>query len=475
MIPPYVLVSLVVRGTPAQAERARRTLAADQVHRTHRVGQPEAIGGWSGAKLAPLAQAEGQHAPHRMVADSDGAYELPGRTVRAEGQAPTTDAAANEAYDGLGMTWEFFWEVFARDSLDGKGLPLLASVHYGRDYDNAFWDGAQMVFGDGDGELFNRFTLSLDVIGHELAHGVTEYTAGLVYRGQAGALNESISDVFGSLARQYALGHDVVAADWLIGAELFTAAVHGVALRSMKEPGSAYDDPVLGKDPQPGSMEQYVVTDEDNGGVHINSGIPNRAFYLAATAIGANAWEGAGLVWYDVLVGKGIAADCDFATFAHLTVEAAAVRYGEGSVQTAAVQDAWQQVGVLPMPGADPGSAESDTVESGGDAGVDPWPSGEFPATDLEVLVRRTGGFAGLAQQRSVRLGQLPAERAQEWSTLLAGTQLDVLAAKSHPGLPDAFRYQVACPVVGVDVSFPEHLAPPSVHELLRWTLQQPE
>ncbi len=275
--------------------------------------------------------------------------------------------------------------------------------------------------------------------------------------------------MFGSLVRQHALGHDAATADWLIGAELFTAAVNGVALRSMKEPGSAYDDPVLGKDPQPGSMAQYVETDEDNGGVHINSDIPNRAFNLAATAIGGNAWEGAGLVWYDVLVGQGIAADCDFATFAHLTVEAAAARYGEGAAQTAAVRDAWQQVGVLTRPGADP------DPDPGADDEVDPVPHGEVPATDLEVLVRRTGGLAGMAQQRCVRLGQLPVERAQEWTALLASRQLAVLGAEPHPGHPDAFRYQVACPVVGVDVSFPEQLAPPAVHELLRWTLRRPE
>ncbi len=183
VIPPYVLENLAVRGNPAQAERARRTLAADRVHRTHRVGPPGATGGGPGAQLPPPAAPHARPSPRRSVADAEGTSDLPGRTVRVEGQAPTTDAAADEAYDGLGLTWQLFWQVFDRDSLDGKGMPLLASVHYGTDYDNAFWDGTQMVFGDGDGELFNRFTLSLDVIGHELAHGVTEHTAGLVYRG----------------------------------------------------------------------------------------------------------------------------------------------------------------------------------------------------------------------------------------------------------------------------------------------------
>ena len=209
-------------------------------------------------------------------------------------RGPAGDDAVNEAYDGLGATWELWSTAYARDSLDGKGMPLLATVHYGRNYDNAFWDGSQMVFGDGDGVIFERFTKSLDVIGHELAHGVTEHTAGLLYQGQSGALNESISDVFGVLVKQKALGQSAAQADWLVGAELLNASVKGRALRDMRNPGTAYDDPRLGKDPQPAHMDDYVDTQDDNGGVHINSGIPNRAFVLAADAIGGNAWDAAG-------------------------------------------------------------------------------------------------------------------------------------------------------------------------------------
>ena len=204
-----------------------------------------------------------------------------------------------------------------------------------------------MVFGDGDGRYFRRFTVSLDVIGHELTHGVTELTAGLTYRGQSGALNECISDVFGSLVRQRALGQSAQEADWLIGADLFTDAVQGVALRSLKAPGTAYDDPALGKDPQPAHMDHYVQTSDDNGGVHINSGIPNHAFYLAASAIGGNAWAGAGRIWYAALTGPGISADCDFATFAGLTLAAALAEFGDASPEVTAVESAWREVGVL--------------------------------------------------------------------------------------------------------------------------------
>jgi Zn-dependent metalloprotease len=203
-----------------------------------------------------------------------------------------------------------------------------------------------MIFGDGDGEIFNRFTIALDVIGHELAHGVTEDESQLAYLFQPGALNESLSDVFGSLVRQYALGQTAEEADWLIGRGLFTGAVDGVALRSMKAPGTAYDDPVLGRDPQPAHMRDFVRTYDDNGGVHINSGIPNRAFYLAAIAIGGRAWEKAGRIWYETLRDPQLRPSTGFARFAKLTVGCAGRLYGPGSAEQEAVAEAWGEVGL---------------------------------------------------------------------------------------------------------------------------------
>jgi Zn-dependent metalloprotease len=187
----------------------------------------------------------------RTIYDAQHAQALPGNVVRAEGQGPSGDVAADEAYDGLGATFDFYLGVYNRNSIDDEGLHLDASVHFGQAYDNAFWNGQQMVFGDGDGDLFNRFTIALDVIGHELTHGVTGDEVNLVYLGESGALNESISDVFGSLIKQYTQSPKQTAnqADWLIGAGLFTQKVNGRALRSMAQPGTAYDDPVLGKDP----------------------------------------------------------------------------------------------------------------------------------------------------------------------------------------------------------------------------------
>ena len=220
----------------------------------------------------------------------------------------------------------------------------MATVHYEQDYDNAFWDGTQLVFGDGDGQVFGRFTKPIDVLGHELSHAVTQFTADLVYEGQSGALNESMSDVFGACIKQRHLGQDAASADWLVGEGIFLPGINGRALRSMSDPGTAYDDPQIGKDPQVGSMADFVVTTDDNGGVHLNSGIPNRAFVLAARAIGGETWSGAGQIWYAALT-SGLAADSDFATFAAATVS-------EAGEHAAAVQDAWDTVGRRLAPAA---------------------------------------------------------------------------------------------------------------------------
>ncbi|MFI9149577.1 M4 family metallopeptidase [Streptomyces sp. NPDC053367] len=340
IVPPHVLDRLARADDPALSGPARRTLQRDAFERTQRrlttvIGAPAA---------APPAGAEPGR-PHRTIYDARHRTALPGRKVRAEGEEPGRDATVNRAYAGLGATYELFLGAFGRDSIDGSGLPLNATVHYEEDYNNAFWNGEQMVFGDGDGEIFLDFTIPIDVIGHELAHGVTQYTANLAYFGQSGALNESLSDVFGSLIKQHTLGQTAAEADWLIGAGLLAPRVTGTALRSMKEPGTAYDDDVLGKDPQPATMEDYVHTGRDNGGVHINSGIPNHAFYLAATALGGHAWERAGRIWYDVLTGGELHEDALFTDFATLTVKAARARYGTGDELTA-VTKAWEQVGV---------------------------------------------------------------------------------------------------------------------------------
>lgn len=457
IVPPYLLQRLEQHPDPRVQDCARVTLATDAALRAAgRLPAPR-------AHAAGAAPAAATGTPNRAIFDARNTQQLPGEQVRAEGDPATGDTAVDEAYDGLGVTWQMLFSAFGRDSLDGAGMPMHASVHYGRQYANAFWDGERMVFGDGDGEVFTGFTGAVDVIGHELAHGMTELTARLLYQGQSGALNESVSDVFGSLAKQHALGQTAESADWLIGAGLFTPAVQGEALRSMKAPGTAYDDDVLGKDPQPATMADYVETTTDYGGVHTNSGIPNHAFYLAAIAIGGHAWEAAGQVWYDVLTGGSLPSDADFVTFAEATIAAADARFGAGSTQSQAIAAAWRQVGVLAAEGEQPPPPEPTPPEQ------EPEPAPE-PAQEL-VYLCRSGGFAGLVQEFTFRPVELGPPESSEWSSLLGS---GVLAQLTEPApMPDSYVYQVVVEQEQLHVTVGEHALPDDVRDLFDRTLRR--
>jgi len=341
ILPPHILREIAKNTTDNQQRAiALNTLALDQTSRTSRILEQF----MAGTTIRPMFAAA--PAAQRSIFTASNTTDLPGKIQRSEGDPKTGDVEVDEAYDGLGATFDFYEKIFQRNSIDDQGMALKATVHFDKNYDNAFWNGEQMVFGDGDGQLFNRFTISLDVIGHELTHGVTDNTAKLVYQGQHGALNESMSDVFGSMIKQFSLNQTADKADWLIGAGLFTKAVHGKALRSMKSPGTAYDDPQLGKDPQPATMSKFVNTQSDNGGVHINSGIPNRAFCLVALALGGHSWEKAGQIWYTTLRDANLITTSNFALFANLTAKNAGHLYGSNSVERKAVLDAWKTVGV---------------------------------------------------------------------------------------------------------------------------------
>jgi Zn-dependent metalloprotease len=341
ILPPHLLRHIGQNGTPSQRKAAIDTLATD-----HTVRLTRATYQLLEASAHQALMSASEIREQRTIYDTDHSQALPGKPVANETGTTTDDHSVREAFTGLGATFDFYYKVYSRNSIDDEGLHLDGTVHYGERYDNAFWNGQQMVFGDGDGELFNRFTISLDVIGHELTHGVTGDEANLIYLGQPGALNESISDVFGSLVKQYKLKQTADKADWLIGAELLAPGVNGVALRSMKSPGTAYDDARLGKDPQPADMKDYVHTNEDNSGVHINSGIPNRAFCLLALALGGNAWEKAGKIWYETLRDKGLKKTSSFRQFAHRTIINAGHLFGSDSTEAKAVVECWNEVGI---------------------------------------------------------------------------------------------------------------------------------
>ncbi|WP_380284036.1 M4 family metallopeptidase [Kitasatospora purpeofusca] len=285
--------------------------------------------------------------PRREIYDAGHKDSLPGSLVRSEGEGPGQDELVNAVYDALGTTFDFLLTAYGRNSLDGEGGPLRASVHYREKFANVFWDGERLVLGDGDGEFFRlRPRELLDVVAAGLARQIVKPE--LLYVLQSGALSESVADVFASLVKQYALGQSADQADWLLGAGMLAPGSKAGALRSLAAPGTAYDDPRMGKDPQAAHMDDYhdLPVHRDNGGVHLNSGIPNRAFHLTATAIGGNAWEKAGRIWYDAVTGGKLTEEATFADFAELTAAVAEELYGTGS-ELDAVNKAWRTVGVL--------------------------------------------------------------------------------------------------------------------------------
>jgi len=352
ILPPHMLEEIASKGSQTQREFAERTLATEGGFRENRqVGFLQ----FATTQIKPAASAEKQ----RTVYTANNGTSLPGEKARAEGEPATGDAAVDEAYDGSGATYDFYKELFDRNSIDDKGMGLSSTVHYDQGFDNAFWDGKQMVYGDGDENLppedriFNRFTIDIAIIAHELTHGVSSFEARLVYENQPGALNEHFSDVFGSLVKQKQLNQTADQADWIVGEGLFTGNVNGVGIRSLKAPGTAYNDPLLGKDPQPGHMDDFVNTTKDHGGVHINSGIPNKAFYLAATTMGGFAWEKAGRIWYVTLRDK-LGARSNFSEAAGATIATAGQLYEMDSPEQAAVRRAWDLVGVAAVEGDEP-------------------------------------------------------------------------------------------------------------------------
>ncbi|WP_304984926.1 M4 family metallopeptidase [Corallococcus sp. CA047B] len=278
---------------------------------------------------------------------------LPGTLVRSETQGPTSDVLLDQAHDHAGLTYDFYATLFGRDSYDGLGTDLISTVHYSKNYVNAFWNGTQMVYGDGDGVQSSALTV-LDVVGHELTHAVTDTSSELIYANESGALNEAMSDIFGASIEAYRDGA-VSANTWKIGEECWTPATAGDALRYMNDPAIAGD-----YDYYP---TRYTGT-SDSGGVHWNSGIANLAFHLMVSggshprgktsnvvpALDANRYTG-------ILKGAAIfyrantvylTPGSTFADARAATAQAASDLYGASAV--ASVNEAWSAVGVAAPP-----------------------------------------------------------------------------------------------------------------------------
>jgi len=338
ILPPDLILRLAQN---ASADRRLALLQTVEIDHSFRQFRAETAGRQAALAL-PTSTAAPGGTPSRMIYDQQHSTSTtPGTLVHAEGAPPSSDDAVNQAYDNFGYTYELYWQVFHRNSIDNHGMTINGLVHFGANYDNAFWDGAgHMFFGDGDGQLLTQTTKGTDVVGHELTHGVTQHEANLTYSGQSGALNESTSDVFGSLVKQYHLNQTADQADWLIGADIVGPEL-APALRSMKDPGHANPH-----DTQPADMDHYLHTADDNGGVHTNSGIPNHAFYVIATKIGGQAWLAPGQIWYDSLCDPALKPTANFSAFANITLKQARTRYGAASAEAGAVQAGWDAVKV---------------------------------------------------------------------------------------------------------------------------------
>jgi Zn-dependent metalloprotease len=331
-IPPTVLRNLAAAGvTGASLSATQSKLSREK--RAERVKRMDEF-----VSLAPVGKSA------RQVYDCQHQWVQRIKLAESEGGPVTGDESVDTMYDYAGKVRDYFKNVLNRDSIDNASMDLILNVHYGEKYMNASWDGDEMTFGDGDGNIFTDFAKSLDVVAHELGHGVTQWESDLIYEGQSGALNEHFSDVIGSVVTQYVEKQTADNADWLIGDEIMGPTLKGEALRSMSAPGSAYDNDLMGRDPQPSHMRDIYTGPDDNGGVHINSGIPNKAFHLAATEIGT---DKAILIWYNAL--QNLWSNANFNDAVKLIVRAAGLladigQVPKGSPQT--VRAAFKAVGL---------------------------------------------------------------------------------------------------------------------------------
>jgi Zn-dependent metalloprotease len=276
--------------------------------------------------------------PSVLVFDCGHGTTLPGTPIANPGAS--ADGPAKRAFDETTAVVKFYQTLFSRNSLDNAGMTLLSSIHFSVNYNNAGWTGSQMKYGDGDGNIFIDFTRSNDVIGHELTHGVTQFTAGFAYSNQAGGLNESMSDVFGSMFRQWEANQTVSTADWLIGKDIMGpgASARGfTCLRDMSNPAAKHCVA-----PQPAKFSQY----HDGMDPHDSSGIPNLAFCKAAMAIGGRSWEKTGKIWYQALTGFAPNPNMKMKVFANRTRSLAGTLFPDDPAVKTAVDQAWKAVGL---------------------------------------------------------------------------------------------------------------------------------
>lgn len=340
IIPPYVIDHMAKSDDPEVRRLATEVVQSGAEARAQR----SMLGTMAAMAAIPSPGAK----KHRLVYDlgHKPMWALPGKLVRSEGQGNTKDPAVNEAYRHAGYVYDFYQKIFGRNSLDDRGMSLISSVHLMKNHNNAYWNGEQMIYGDGDGQEFVRFTKSLDVVGHEFSHGVVTHTCNLEYSYEPGALNEHFADVMGMLVKHWKKKQSAKTADWSIGKDCLGPDVVAKGLRTF-EAGRAFEnDPIIGTDIQPKHISGKYTGSADYGGVHINSGIPNHAFYLTAVELGGSAWSKAGKIWYAAL--SMLTKTSKFADMVAATEAAASNLYGgSGSTEAKAVKKGWKGVGLL--------------------------------------------------------------------------------------------------------------------------------
>lgn len=296
------------------------------------------------AKLTSVAVAHSgaliELAPSPIVTvyDCKHTQSTPGTPMPIPGNS--SDPTAKRAFNETTSVAKFYKDLFNRNSIDNQGMTMMSSIHFGSNYNNAMWNGLQMIYGDGDGGIFIDFTNGSDVIGHELTHGVTQYSLQLDYSDEAGGLNESMSDCFGSMFRQWEGNQDVNSADWLIGQGIMgpVAKARGfTCLRDMASPAATH---CLA--PQPTQYSQITPGMDP----HYSSGPPNLAFYTACKALGGRSWEKIGQVWYRSLTGFGPTPSMRMQPFADRTRQVAHTVYSTAPAVAAAVDQGWKQVGL---------------------------------------------------------------------------------------------------------------------------------
>jgi Zn-dependent metalloprotease len=284
--------------------------------------------------IAPAAARKAAAVPAITVFNCNNTPGLPGVHMAAG----SPDRIGKRVLTATTSVAKFYSQVFGRNSVDGAGMTLISSIHFGVGYNNAVWNGTQMIYGDGDGSIFIDFSKANDVIGHELTHGVTQHSLALLHVDEAGGLNESLSDCFGSMFRQWEAKETVDQADWLLGKDVMGPAAIKKGYKCMRDMANPAAKHCMS--PQPVKFSQY----KDGMDQHVSSGIPNHAFYTVAKAVGGHSWEKVGQIWYKAMTGFGQSPAMKMKAFADRT-RAVAAQLFPGDVADA-VNAGWKKVGL---------------------------------------------------------------------------------------------------------------------------------